>query len=286
MSYHVKTEVFDGPFDLLLHLVARQKVDIGAISIGDIADQYLEYVEAHEDEFDLDIASDFLLVAAQLLQMKADSLLPSEEASYGDELDDLAPEEAREILISRLIAYKQFKSAALALGSRAEAEGRMHPRSVGIEPEFLNLVPDYLEGVTLRGLAVICADLASRRDAFLLEAEHIAAMPIPVELHVQRVEQRLEKEKSLTFTELLGGETDPPQVVVTFLALLELYKRRIISLHQDVIFGEIDVAYLEGPHDADSSEPITSVIDPIYDEDEENEPDDGDTDGSGDADGQ
>lgn len=244
MSYHVKTDAFDGPFDLLLHLVARKKLDIGAISIVEVADQYLVYIERMKD-FDLDIASDFLLVAAQLLEIKAASLLPKEEATFGDELDDLPPEDAREILIARLITYKQFKSAAQALGNRLESEGRMHPRQAGIETEFLNLMPDYLEDVTLRGLAVICADLDSRRDTFLLEAEHIAAMPIPVELHIEAIHREIENKRRVTFAELVGKNPEPPVVVVTFLALLELYKRSIVSLRQDANFADIDVEYLE-----------------------------------------
>lgn len=188
MSYRVKVEAFEGPFDLLLHLVSRQKVDISAISIADIADQYLAEIDRMRD-LDLDVASDFLVVAATLLQMKASSLIPAEtsEPEIDDEFDDLTPEQARDILVERLIVYKQFKSAAAALGARMENEGHMHPRHAALEPQFSGLVPDYLEGMTLHGLAVICADIASRRDTFLLEAEHIAAVPISMEKHVEGI---------------------------------------------------------------------------------------------------
>ena len=171
MSYKVRTQAFSGPFDLLLQLVTRQKVTIGSISIAEVANQYLEEVERMRD-LDLDVASDFVLVASTLLDIKAASLVPAEPARRAaaddadDEDDDLAdmdPEEAREVLIARLIAYKQFRGAAAALAARSEAEARMHPRTVGADPEFLGLMPDYLEGITLRGLAVICADLDSRR---------------------------------------------------------------------------------------------------------------------------
>lgn len=224
--------------------MARRKVDIGAISIVEVADQYLEYIENMPD-IDLDVASDFVLVASQLLEIKAASLLPQEEVSYGDELDDLAPEDAREILIARLITYKQFKSVAHALEARREAESRMHPRTAGVEPEFLNLMPDYLEGVTLHGLAVICADLDSRRETFLLEAEHIAAMPIPVELHVEAIHREVTARKHTSYRELVGKDADKPLQVVTFLALLELYKRSFISMEQDVNFADIYVSLLE-----------------------------------------
>jgi segregation and condensation protein A len=182
VAYTVKTDVFEGPFDLLLHLVSRQKLDVGAISISNVADQYLEHID-RMTELDLDVASDFLLVAATLLEIKAASLLPKEEAYFGDELDDLSPDEARDILVARLLAYKQFKNAAAEIAARMEAEDRMHRRQAGLEQEFLGLMPDYLEGLTLRGLAVICSDLMHRREVFLLEAEHVASMPISLELH-------------------------------------------------------------------------------------------------------
>ena len=182
MSYRVSTQVYSGPFDLLLQLVTRQKVDIGAISISEVAEQYLAEAERIE-ALDLDVASDFLLVAATLLDIKAASLVPQETPSktIDDDEDDEDLEELsaldgdalREVLIQRLIAYKQFKGAAAA-SVRMQAESRMHPRVAGPDPEFLGLMPDYLAGITLRGLAVICADLDGKRQTFLLEAEPIS----------------------------------------------------------------------------------------------------------------
>ncbi|MBQ6453360.1 MAG: segregation/condensation protein A [Coriobacteriales bacterium] len=244
MSYRVKIDAFEGPFDLLLHLVARQRVDIAAVSVSDIADQYLAHIERMKD-FDLDVASDFLVVASQLLEIKAAALLPKQEIDYGDDLDDLSPEEARDVLIERLIAYKQFQNCARALGARMENEGRMHPRTAGVESEYLTLLPDYLKGVTLHSLAVICADLASRRETFLLEAEHIAAMPIPLEIHAESVHRRLQETKHSTFKELLGENPEPPILVVTFLAILELYKRGVVNIAQNETFGDIDIDLLD-----------------------------------------
>lgn len=227
---------------MLLRLVSRQKVDIGAISISQIADQYLSEVERMKD-LDLDVASDFLVVAATLLQIKAASLIPKEDASGidldDDEFSDLTPEETREILVQRLVDYKQFKNAAAALGTRLEAEGRMHPRNAGIEERFLNLMPDYLEGVTLHSLAVICADIAARRETFLLEAEHIAAVPISMERHVEGIYRTMYNRKHRTFKDLVGENPTPELVVVTFLAVLELYKRGVISMEQTETFGEL-----------------------------------------------
>jgi segregation and condensation protein A len=242
MSYRVRIESFEGPFDLLLSLVSEQKIDIGAISVTEVADQYLGYVEAMR-ELDMDVASDFLVVAATLLALKATSLLPDEAPVLGDDLDDLSPAEARDILIARLIAYKQFKNAAAALNARLESEGRMYARQAGLESPFVGLLPDYLKGVTLHNLAVICADLAARREVFLLEAEHIAAKPLPVESRIDEILKRLERKKKLTFSKLLSGETDATVIVVNFLALLELYHRGVVDLEQERQYGEIAIQY-------------------------------------------
>jgi len=259
MAYKVKTAGFEGPFDLLLQLVSRQRLDVNAISIVEVTDQYLEHIERLR-ELDLDVASDFLLVAATLLEMKAASLLPAEGPAFvGDELDDLAPEEARELLVRRLLTYKQFKNAAGELSARMESESRMHPRQAGIEEGFVKLMPDFLEGVTLHGLAVICADLLHKREVFLLEAEHVASMPISLELHAEAVARRLVRDKRLSFRELLGEAVTPELIVVTFLAILELYKRGMADLTQDRVFDDIVVTLLDA--DASLDSPMTSEED-------------------------
>lgn len=245
MSYRVRTEVFEGPFDLLLQLVARQKVAIAEVSVTDIASQYLETVDRMED-LDLDVASDFLLVAATLLEIKAASLLPREVALDLDEFDDLTPEETRELLVARLIAYKQFKNAASEFAARYEAESLMHPRAAGLEADFVKLMPDYLEGVTLHGLAVVCADLVSKREVFLLEAEHIAAAPISLELHMEGVRRTLLARRRATFADLVRPGAGVEELVVTFLAILELYKRGLVDLEQGEPYGDIDIVRLEG----------------------------------------
>lgn len=238
MSYTVKTRAFEGPFDLLLTLVARQKVDVRELSIAEIADQYLAHVEEMR-ELDLEVASDFLLVAATLLEIKALSLLPRETLESFEGEEDLSPDEARELLVARLLAYKQFKNAAAELAARYEAESRMHPRAAALEEPFLGLMPDYLEGVTLHTLAVTCADLLHRREVFLLEAEHVAAAPVPVDLHVESIRRLLAKRKRATFADVVPGAARPEEVVVAFLAILELYKHGEVRLVQEEAFGEI-----------------------------------------------
>jgi segregation and condensation protein A len=250
-AFKVRTEIFEGPFDLLLHLVGRSKLDIRDITISEIADEFVEHIERMR-ELDLDVASDFLLVAATLLEIKAAALFPGEIDDEGlDEFDDLSPEEARALLVERLLAYKQFKNASAELAARMEAEGRMHARQAGLEEPFLKLMPDYLEGVTLRGLAVLLADLEHRRDVFLLEAEHVASVPVSLELHMESVRRTLRDRGRMTFSELIEAGATPEIVVVTLLALLELYKRGRVAVRQDTVFGEIDIEVADDGGDDD-----------------------------------
>ena len=266
-SYRVRTQAYSGPFDLLLQLVSRQRVTIGSISVAEVASQYLEEVE-RMGELDLDVASDFVLVASTLLDIKAASLVPDEadvtgagDADDETDLEGLSPDEAREVLIARLIASTQFRGAAAALGARAEAEARMLPRTVGPDPEFLGLMPDYLEGITLRSLAVICADIDSQRQTLLLEAEHVAPRRVPVALTIAAVDRLVRSRGHLTFTDLLDGQDAPEAVVATFLAILELYKRGMVDVDQSELFGEIDVTHVEGAPAYELDESVLAELD-------------------------
>ncbi len=248
MSYRVKIDAFEGPFQLLLSLVSEQKIDISAISVSEIADQYIASIKEIED-LDMDVASDFLIVASTLLSLKALALLPDESSDdIYDEFDDLTPEQTCDILVARLCAYKQYRNAAAALCSRMQTESRMHPRHVGPDPEFLGLLPDYLAGITLRGLGVICADLACRRETFVLEAKHIAAKPIAVEACLRSISNRLATGRIQTFSELLNGAVTPPVFVVTFLTILEMYHRGMILMEQDEGDETITVVLLDRDH--------------------------------------
>ncbi len=260
MSYRVRTESFEGPFDLLLYLVSRQKVDIGAINITQITDQYLEEV-GRMRELDLDVASDFLLVASTLLQIKADSLLPRDHDAVDDDIAELAPSEARDMLVERLLEYKRFKNAASALHERFIAEGRMHPRPFGPDACFLNVMPDFLRDVSLDSLGLLAARALARREVFLLESEHIAAKPIPVEVHVRAIHQRIRNKKKLRFSEMVNDATPVAVVVVTFLAVLELFKRNMVRVSQDDLFGDVDIEYIEGSGELllDGDDALTSV---------------------------
>lgn len=246
MAYQVRTDNFEGPFDLLLHLVSRKRVDIGAISIADIADQYLAEI-SKMSLVDLEVTSDFLLMASTLLEMKAASLVPRVKDETEEEIAELAPSEAQALLVQRLLEYKKFKNAASMLEGREENMARMHIRPFGPPMELTSgLMPDFLSGIPLETLSVLAAQALARRETALLESEHIAAKPIPVEVHVRSLHYRIMDKKKMRFSEIIAGEASKPIVVVSFLAILELYKRSMITISQTEQFGDIEISYIEG----------------------------------------
>ena len=245
MSYRVNVENFEGPFDLLLELVSRQKVDIGSISITEIIDQYLAEIQNME-RLDLDVASDFLYVAATLLNIKAESLLEIKHEPLDDELEYLSPAQAREVLIGQLVAYKTYKNAAADLSARMEDESRRHARPFGPDREFLDVAPDFLRGITLDDLGRIAAAALARREAFILDAQHIAAKPVPVEIYVKTIYERIRNKARMRFSDLVDERTPPSVAVVAFLAVLELYKRSMIRVKQLKAFGDIEMTYIQG----------------------------------------
>lgn len=230
--------MFEGPFDLLLHLISRQKVDIREVPIARITDDYLAYIDRMH-ELDLEVASDFLLVAATLLELKAASLLPCEDEAV--DLDDLTAGEGREVLIARLMEYRMFKLAAAELEARAEAVARLHRREAGLEEHFVGLWPDFLSGIDLDQLAFTCARLLSRPKVSIVDASHIAEMPLSLERRIDEVLTAVRKRRRLSFEALVRDFSNRSEVVVAFLALLELHKRGQIDFVQANTFGRIQV---------------------------------------------
>ena len=227
MSYKVKIESFEGPFDLLLHLVHRQRVDIGQVSLSDITDQYLAEIRRMQ-ALDLEIASDFIVVASTLLEIKAASLLPQEMPEEGEEFE---PSDLRRILVERLINYKKFKNATAALAVRFETETRMHERSFGPDRSLFRLMPDYLKGVSLDKLGALCAQVFSRQDIFLLESEHIAKRAIPVEVQIDRIHDALRHQRVVKFSDFIEKDTDSHS-----------------------LFGDIAISYIDNERPAQSQD--------------------------------
>ena len=248
MSYRIRTDNFEGPFDLLLYLVSRQRVDIGSVSIAEIADQYLAEIAAM-NLLDLDVASDFLLVASTLLEIKAESLLPKKDSEEDEEIDDLSPSQARDMLVHRLLEYKQYKNASADLFDRLLAEGKIHRRCFGPDENLLTLMPDYLVGQTTDSIAQLAVEVLGRKDHFLLDSEHIASKPISLERHIRSMYGKLKERKTMRFSAFAQHSAPSQVIVVTFLAVLELYKRGNVRLVQTEPFGDIDITYVEGSDD-------------------------------------
>lgn len=243
MSIKVKTKNFEGPFDLLLDLVNRHKIDIGSIAISDITDQYLAHV-SNMVLLDIETASDFMVVAATLIEIKAKSLLPSDIEIVDSDLDKLTPLEAREVLISKLIKYKQFKDSAIWLKKSLDNNAGCYARTAGLTSDFDHMEPDYLKNTNMDKFAQLAADKLGRRDQFLLASKHIASKPINIEVYVEVILARCNMEGNIMFSQLVRECPKKEIVVVTLLAVLELYKRGRISVAQQSECSDIEISKL------------------------------------------
>jgi segregation and condensation protein A len=247
VPYEVQTPVFEGPFDLLLHLILREQVDLYELRLATIVDAYLATIDQMED-LDLDVATEFLLIAATLVELKAKRLLPGDDDIDLDE--ELALWEERDLLLARLLECKTFKDAAVALAVLAADAGRSVPRLCGPDERFAGLAPDLLAGTTPEQL----------RDAFLratapkpvprVELEHVAPIRASVTDAVEELLDELPRAGVLTFRRLTSGLVEKLDVVVRFLAVLELFKQGLVDLHQPGSVGELTITWI-GADDLD-----------------------------------
>jgi segregation and condensation protein A len=244
MSYELKLEAYEGPIDLLANLISRQKVDIYDISIAGIIDEYIEHL-THLKEDDLEKSSEFVLIAATLLDIKAASLLPCEIDEEEVE-DSISPQEARELLIARLIEYKKFKNVTSELAARYEAESKYYIRDVGVEDEFIELVPDFLAGIPLIRLTKIFIAINDKKEINLVLADHITPKPLSVDEYVTKVKEQLKGAKVKSFREVTLQCGSKVEIITAFLAVLELYKRGLVELGQAETFGEITIIVPDG----------------------------------------
>lgn len=240
MTYQVKLEVFEGPFDLLLSVIQKQRLDVCDIPIAKIAEEYLCHIDAISD-LDLEAASEFLLVAATLLDMKAAALLPGEEEDPDDEEELASSSEARAMLVERLLTYKKFKNAAAEFGVRLSAQSKFYPRVAELEERFTSLLPDFLTDVTPRELGAALMYLITREPVAIIEAEHISPAPISLEGPIKHILRRLRQTRSASFAELAAMSRTRLEVIITFLSVLELYKRGEVEIAQTEAFGHIEI---------------------------------------------
>jgi segregation and condensation protein A len=249
MGYEVRTPVFEGPFDLLLHLILRSEVELFELSLSAIVDQYLTEIE-RMDALDLDVATEFLLIAATLVELKARRLLP--DPGTADLDDELLRFETRDLLLARLLEYKTFKDATGALVRLIARADRSLPRTVGPEEPYRSLVPDPLDRITVRQLAAAARRAFTPKPAPRVDTDHIAPVRASVADAIGVVLDRLPTGVARSFRELVTGAGDRVEAVVRFLAVLELYKQGIVELDQAATFGDLRVTRLVEARDLDA----------------------------------
>lgn len=236
MTYRVKVPAFEGPFDLLLHLISKRELDIYEVSLAEITHDYLAHLKAME-ELDLEVATEFLVVAATLIEIKASRLLPGPPA---DEEEALALSE-RDLLIARLLEYRAFKAASAQLAEMMAANAGFIPRAAGPGAEFAHLCPDLMARTSPEHLAALAAGALVPKPAPRVDTSHIAPIRASVAEAVDEVSEELARAPRLSFRDLARRCRSRIEVVVRFLAVLELVKRGEADVQQAGAFGEIVV---------------------------------------------
>ncbi|MGK5729339.1 segregation and condensation protein A [Streptomyces sp. URMC 124] len=238
--FTVRLENFEGPFDLLLQLIAKHKLDVTEVALSKVTDEFMAHLRAMGPGFDLDQTTEFLVVAATLLDLKAARLLPA--ADVEDEAD-LALLEARDLLFARLLQYRAYKRVAEIFSGRLDEEARRFPRTVGLEPHHAELLPEVVLGIGPERLAELAVKAMRPKPAPQVYVDHIHAPLVSVREQAGVVVARLRAAGRVSFGELAGDAPDTLTVVARFLALLELYRERVVALDQDEALGELAVRW-------------------------------------------
>ena len=256
MGYEVATPVFAGPFDLLLHLILREQVDLYEVSLADIVDAYLAEVE-RLSVVDLEVATEFLLIAATLVELKTRRLLPGAEPVDLD--DELAVWEERDLLLARLLECKTFQDVAEVLARLTETAAQAFPRLSGPDERFRELTPDPLEGVSPERLRRAYLRVAAPPPAPRVATAHLAPVTETVADVLGEVVDEVRRCGRLSFRALTADVDNRPGVIVRFLALLELCKQGVVDLSQAERFGDIEVEWIGG--DEAAAEGLLGVVD-------------------------
>jgi segregation and condensation protein A len=241
MAYDVSTPVFEGPFDLLLHLILREQVDIYEISLSTIVNAYLVEVDKLQS-IDLDLATEFLLIASTLVELKARRLLPGRDDIDLD--DELALWEERDLLLARLLECKTFKDVASVFGVLADDADRSFGRMVGPDDRFASLMPDLLEGVRPRHLHSAYIRATTVKPVPVVDLFHVSPVKASVADALTELLDELPRVGRITFRRLTSGLIDRLDVIVRFLALLEMFKQGLVELDQAERFGDIDIVWV------------------------------------------
>jgi len=240
VAVEVTTPVYEGPFDLLLQLILKEQVDIYEVNLSTIVDAYMTELERMQD-LDLDVATGFLLIAATLVELKARRLLPN--PSDIDLDDELALWEERDLLLARLLEAKTFKDVAQVFSALADEADLSYPRTVGPDERFIDLLPDPLEGTSLRSLHKAAIRAFTPKPEPIVDLFHVNPIRVTVADAVGELLDELPSVGRISFRRLTADLGDRIEVIVRFLALLELFKQGVVDLHQADKFGDIDVEW-------------------------------------------
>lgn len=243
-GFSVHLTNFDGPFDLLLQLISRHKMDVTDVALGVVTDDFIAYIrtlEGSEDGWDLDETTEFLVVAATLLDLKAARLLPSGEV---EDEGDLALLEARDLLFARLLQYRAFKEIAAIFLERIDLNTKTFPRTVALEPHFAQLLPEVLIGVGAERFAAIAQRVLAPKVEHVLSIDHIHRPLVSVAEEALKIVGILRAAGRSSFRTLISDADSTLVVVARFLGLLELYREGVVRFEQVVALGELQVTWV------------------------------------------
>jgi segregation and condensation protein A len=242
-AFSVHLDNFDGPFDLLLQLISRHKMDITEISLSLVTDEFIAFIRALEasgEGWRLDQATEFLVVAATLLDLKAARLLPSGEV---DDEEDLALLEARDILFARLLQYRAFKEIAATFSERISMADKFFPRVVALDPTLSALLPEVLIGVGPQRFAAIAERVLTPKVSPVVSVEHLHLALVSVAEESRVVVEALRRSKSMSFRNLVSDAENTMVIVARFLALLDLYRQGVLRFDQVMALGELQISW-------------------------------------------
>lgn len=254
--FKVRLANFEGPFDLLLQLISRHKLDVTEVALSKVTDEFMAYIRALGPDWDLDETTEFLVVAATLLDLKAARLLPAAEV---EDEGDLALLEARDLLFARLLQYRAYKRIADIFSGRLDDEARRYPRTVGLEPQHAELLPEVVISIGAEGFAKLAVKAMQPKPRPQVYVDHIHAPLVSVQEQAQIVVARLRELGEVSFRALVEDTDDTLTVVARFLALLELYREKAVELEQEAALGELLVRWTGG--DGDETPTVTDEFD-------------------------
>ncbi|MFC5993028.1 segregation and condensation protein A [Pseudonocardia hispaniensis] len=253
--FTVRLDNFSGPFDLLLQLIGKHELDVTEMALHRVTDDFIAHITELGDEADLDEITEFLVIAATLLDLKAARLLPDAEVC---DAEDLALLEARDLLFARLLQYRAYKQVAVLFGELESTALRRFPRSVALEDRYTGLLPEVLLGVSPASFAELAATVFRPKPPPTVGLDHLHTHAVSVAAHAALLRERLAELGEASFASLTADCVAPLEVVARFLALLELYREHSISLEQPEAFGELTVRWTGRSTTSSDRTPIES----------------------------